>query len=89
MGARDAGSNPASPIKQEKMRTKKTKSVARFGARYGKTPKERVRAIEEKQRKKQLCPFCHKKAVKRISKGLYTCKACGKRFTSSAFYVEK
>ena len=70
------------------MRTKKTKSTARFGPRYGAVVKERVRKIESKQRKKQKCPFCKKQNVKRISKGLWLCKSCNKKFTSHTYYLK-
>ena len=70
------------------MRTKKTKSIARFGARYGSVVKEKVRKIEAKQRKKQKCPFCKKQSVKRLSKGLWLCRSCNKKFTSQAYFLK-
>jgi large subunit ribosomal protein L37Ae len=69
-------------------KTKKAKSSGRFGARYGKTPKSYLVAIEEKQRKKQRCPFCKKLGVKRFAKGLWHCKKCGKKFASDVYYLE-
>jgi len=59
-----------------------------FGARYGKRAREKYAEIEDKQRKKQKCPFCDKKS-KRISKGIFKCTSCGKKFASGAFYVDK
>jgi len=70
------------------MRTKKTKSMARFGSRYGAVVKEKARAIESKQRKKQKCPYCKKFSAKRLSKGLWLCKSCNKKFTSQAYYIK-
>lgn len=70
------------------MRTKKVKSTGRFGSRYGSTVKARVRAIESKQRKKQKCPFCKKTNVKRLSKGLWICKSCNRKFTSQAYFIK-
>jgi len=67
---------------------KKTKSAGRFGARYGKRAKASIIAIEQKQRKKQKCPFCSKKGVKRVSKGVWNCKKCGKKFASDVYYLE-
>jgi large subunit ribosomal protein L37Ae len=58
-----------------------------FGARYGKSVRQKYAKIENKQRKKQKCPFC-KKTVKRLSKGIWKCKSCGKKFASSAYYIE-
>ncbi|MEK6820649.1 MAG: 50S ribosomal protein L37ae [Nanoarchaeota archaeon] len=69
-------------------RTKKVKSAGRFGAGYGLRVRKRLIKIEEKQRKKQICPFCKKSGVKRIASGIWHCKKCGKKFTSSAYYIE-
>jgi len=68
--------------------TKKVGSTGRFGARYGKTVRERLAKLEEKQRAKQYCPYCGKQ-IKRVSKGVWYCKSCKTRFASSAFYLEK
>lgn len=73
------------------VKTKKIKSAGRFGTRYGKTPKAKLVKVEEKQRKKQECPFCKKLGAKRLSKGIWKCgrKTCGKKFASHAFYLKK
>ena len=70
------------------MRTKKVKSAGRFGPRYGLKVRERLKSIEEKQRKKQECPFCKKKTLKRVASGIWECKKCGKKFASNAYYVD-
>jgi large subunit ribosomal protein L37Ae len=69
---------------------KKTKSAGRFGARYGKRVRTSTVAVEQKQRKKQICPFCGKPGVRRISKGIWQCKRkkCGKKFASDVYYLE-
>jgi len=69
-------------------KTKKAKSAGRFGARYGKRARAHLAAVEEKQRKKQRCPHCSKLGVKRLSKGLWHCKKCGKKFASDVYYLE-
>jgi len=71
-------------------KTKKAKSAGRFGARYGKTVKARLIKVEEKQRKKQKCPFCGKLGAKRLSKGIWKCTRtkCGKKFASDTYYLE-
>jgi len=71
-------------------KTKKAKAAGRFGARYGKTVKLKLNKIEEKQRKKQKCPFCSRFGAKRISKGIWKCtkKNCGKKFASDVYYLE-
>ena len=69
-------------------KSKKTKSAGRFGPRYGKRVRNKLVKIEEKQRIKQKCPFCGKKGVKRLSKGIWYCKKCGKKFASDTYYLE-
>jgi len=69
-------------------KTKKVASAGRFGARYGKRIRESVIEIEKKQRQKQKCPHCTKLTAKRVAKGLWACKNCGKRFTGGAYYLE-
>ncbi len=71
------------------MRTTKIKSAGRFGAGYGIRIRKRILAVESKQRKKQICPFCGKQGVKRKAKGIWKCNKCGKVFSSGAFYVDK
>jgi len=53
--------------------------------RYGIKAKDRVRKIEEKQRKKQKCPFCNKIGVKRLSAGIWKCNKCSKKFASDTY----
>jgi len=71
------------------VKLKKSGSAGRFGARYGKTPKARLVKVEEKQRKKQQCPFCKKLGVKRTSKGIWKCSKCKKKFASGVFYLRE
>jgi len=70
-------------------KSKKSKSAGRFGARYGKTVRNRLVKVEEKQRKKQRCPFCGKLGAKRISKGIWKCPKCNKKFASDAYYLNE
>ncbi len=71
-------------------KTKKSRAAGRFGARYGKTVKAKLTRVEDKQRKKQKCPFCGKIGVKRLSKGIWQCtrKKCGKKFASNTYHLE-
>jgi len=69
-------------------KTKIVKSAGRFGVRYGQSARRRTAAIEEKQNKRQECFFCNGKAV-RVSKGIWECKKCGKRFAAHAYFLEK
>ncbi len=69
-------------------KSKKTKSAGRFGARYGKTVKDKFVKVESKQRMKQTCPFCKKVGVKRISKGVWKCHRCDKKFASNTYFLD-
>ncbi len=66
-------------------KTKKVGASGRFGVRYGKTVRARWAKIEKKRKAKQKCPFCKKLGCKRIAKGLWECKKCGKKFTGGAY----
>ena len=68
-------------------KSKKSKASGRFGARYGKKVRERLVKVEDKQRKKQKCPHCNKIGAKRISKGIWECSKCDKKFTGGAYYL--
>ncbi len=67
---------------------KKIKAAGRFGARYGKTVRNRLSKVESKQRKKQVCPFCQKAGVKRLSKGIWKCPKCDKKFAGGTYYLD-
>lgn len=70
------------------MPAKKKKAVKKFGARYGKKVKDNWAKVEEKQRKKQKCPFCGKPGLKRLSKGIWKCPKCGRKFASDIYYLK-
>ena len=65
--------------------TKKLKSAARYGARYGVGVKKRVLKIEAKQKRKHACPNCGFRRAKRKSAGIYACTKCGSRFAGGAY----
>jgi len=69
------------------MVTKKVSTAGKFGVRYGKKVRESVIAVEKKQRAKQICPYCKKPSAKRVAKGIWKCKFCGKKFAGGAFYL--
>lgn len=69
-------------------RTKKVKSAGRFGARYGRNVRTKITEIESLQRKKQECIFCNSIA-KRLSKGIWQCKKCNKKFASHTYFLPK
>ena len=66
---------------------KKTKSAGRFGARYGKRLREKLTEVETKQKIKQKCPICKRAGVKRLSKGVWKCRKCNKKFASDTYYL--
>ncbi len=69
-------------------KTKKVKAAGRFGARYGKKVREKLAAVESKQRIRQNCPFCKRAGVKKVSKGIWHCPKCNKKFAGNVFYLE-
>ena len=69
------------------MATKKVGSTGRFGVRYGLTIRQKVLAVEKKQKAKYECPSCAKIAVKRIAKGIWSCAKCSHKFAGKAFYL--
>jgi large subunit ribosomal protein L37Ae len=69
-------------------KTKKAKAAGRFGARYGRSVRTKLAAVESKQRVKQKCPYCGKLGVKRVSKGIWKCSKCDKKFASDIYYLE-
>jgi len=74
--------------KKTKMAVKKKKigSAGRFGAGYGKV-KQKLIAVERKQRIKQECPFC-KGHAKRVKLSIWLCKKCDKEFASGAYHLK-
>jgi len=69
------------------MSNKSQGSAGRFGVRYGQSAKKRTSDIEARQKKRQQCIFCNGRA-KRISKGIWLCKKCGKKFAGHAYFLE-
>ncbi len=67
---------------------KKAKSAGRFGAKYGKSVRDKLVKVESKQKVKQKCPFCGKLGVKRLSKGIWKCTKCNKKFASNTYYLD-
>lgn len=69
------------------VKTKKSKASGRFGARYGKKVRARIAGVESFQRIKQKCPYCEKRGVKRLSKGIWYCQKCNRKFASDAYHI--
>jgi len=64
-------------------------STKRFGPRYGPRLKNKIAQIEAVQRSRQVCPYCKKKAVKRLSLGIWHCRKCEKKFTGKAYSIKE
>ncbi len=69
-------------------RTKKAKSVGRFGARYGVRIRRRIREIETRQKGYHLCPSCSAVRVTRVSTGIWQCRKCDHKFAGGAYFPE-
>jgi large subunit ribosomal protein L37Ae len=69
-------------------KTKIAGSAGRFGPRYGVSVRRRTASIEAKQRKKQKCPYCGGR-IKRLSKGIWLCNKCKKKFAGHTYYLEQ
>lgn len=67
------------------VRTKKVKSVGRFGARYGVRIRRRIREIESRQKGWHECPACAAPRVKRASTSIWECRKCGHKFAGGAY----
>ncbi|PIN76496.1 50S ribosomal protein L37ae [Candidatus Woesearchaeota archaeon CG10_big_fil_rev_8_21_14_0_10_36_11] len=57
----------------------------RFGARYGRKPKTKLKKIEIQQKGHHKCPECNKISVKRQALGIWHCKKCGVTFAGKAY----
>lgn len=71
------------------MKIEKLGSAKRFGARYGKKPKQLFAEIEKLQRAKHKCPYCHYIKVRRLSYGIWHCKKCNSKFTGKAYTISE
>jgi large subunit ribosomal protein L37Ae len=60
-------------------------SIKRFGARYGKTTKQRYAKLEHSQKSKYKCPSCHYPTVGRVNLGVWECRKCGLKFAGKAY----
>ncbi len=64
-------------------------SMKRYGARYGRSIKERYSIIEDEQKKLYECPQCGKLKLKRLSKGIWQCTKCNAKIAGKAYSVSK
>jgi large subunit ribosomal protein L37Ae len=66
-------------------RTAKVGITGKYGTRYGQKLRKQVKAIEILQRKKNICPFCGKKSIRRTAVGIWKCRACGRTVAGGAW----
>jgi len=64
-------------------------TTKRYGARYGKRVKDRLRAVETLSKRSYKCPYCHMPKVRRIGLGIFSCSKCKKKFTGKAYTLAK
>jgi large subunit ribosomal protein L37Ae len=57
----------------------------RFGARYGSRLRKKVEEIELEQRAIHVCSSCGRRAVRRVSVGVWQCRKCGYKFAAGAW----
>jgi len=57
----------------------------RLGSRYGATLRNRLVAVDRGLRTKHECPSCGRRAVRRVSVGIWKCAKCGYTFTGGAY----
>ena len=64
-------------------------STKRFGTRYGRSLKRKLGKIEQIQRSKHKCPYCHALKVRRLCAGIWYCEKCKAKFTGKAYSLMK
>jgi len=56
-----------------------------FKARYGSTLRKKWSEIIRNVRATYECPRCERKAVRRVSIGIWQCRFCGYKFAGQAY----
>ena len=68
--------------------TKKVGPAGRFGPRYGRKIRVRVRDVEIKQKKSYKCPVCGFQKLRRVGTSIWVCKKCGAKMAGGAYTPE-
>jgi large subunit ribosomal protein L37Ae len=63
-------------------------STGRFGPRYGRFIRKRVRDIEVISKAVHTCPRCDTVSVKRRGTGIWECRKCSFKFAGGAYAPE-
>ena len=66
-------------------RTKKVGVTGRCGARYGVKPRNQLKAVLSVKARAYECPSCKHIAVKRVARGIWTCRKCDLTFAGGAY----
>jgi large subunit ribosomal protein L37Ae len=67
------------------MSTKKVGIAGKFGARYGKSVKDRYRDVSRISKSRHKCPSCLKLGLKRTAPGIWLCCKCGHKMAGKAY----
>jgi LSU ribosomal protein L37AE len=59
--------------------------MVKWAVRYGPSLRKRYLAIVEQKKERYVCDVCGKKAVKRISTGIWKWMSCGATFAGGAY----
>lgn len=63
-------------------------SAGRFGARYGRVARRRVKEIEADTNADHTCPDCGNDTVSRQGTGIWECRRCGHTFAGGSYRPE-
>merc|ERR1712070_1352989 len=76
------------PLPTQLTMTKRTKKVGiarKYGVRYGSSLRKLMKKFETMQRQRYVCPFCGKATVRKVSVGIWRCRACKKIMAGGAW----
>lgn len=60
-------------------------SSGRYGPRYGRSIRKRVKQKEQISRAAHVCPRCDLEAVRRVGTGIWECRKCGFKFAGGSY----
>ena len=63
-------------------------SAGRFGARYGRVARRRVKEIEAEMNADHTCPDCGNDTVSRQGTGIWQCRRCDHTFAGGCYRPE-
>jgi len=69
------------------MATKRMSFTGGFGSRYGASIRQKLINAIKAQKSWQKCPYCSKSRVKRVSYGIWHCRACDAKFAGKAYQI--